>query len=221
MTQHQASRSSGMGNLDNKFERGGIIPGAVVALQSPPEAQGQVVLYNLCAGRPTTYLTLGTVKSDTESLLRDAGELSPDELTVETVPATVSAQELRDRIDAIDLPTGGTLLVEPTNVVESNASQSEYASVLDAVSQTVEVSDGLAGLLALNTDQAPANRWQTLHRADMVMTVTHEVSNRSVHDHLALEKLHPRQTLREADDRVFRLPRSLAIDIDTKQNLSP
>lgn len=221
MTDQDGALSTGMGNLNNKFVRGGLRPGSVVTVQSPPAALGRVVLYNLSAGRPTTYISVGPRDHDTESLLRAAGGLDPVDLAVEQVSTADCVNALRALLDGLDLPEGGTLLVESTNLLETSATGSQYATLLAMLADTVREAGGLCGLLAVEQESVPENRWLTVHSTDTVLTVLHEVSVRSVHDHLALEKLHPRQELRDADDRVFRLPRSLEIDIDTKQNLSP
>jgi hypothetical protein len=213
--------STGMGNLDNKFERGGLHPGSVVVVRTPPSALGQVVLYNLAAGRPTTYVPVGPCDEATKATLREAGKLGPAALTVEGLPSADPAGALGALLDGLELPPGGTLLVEPVNLLESAATASRYATLLSMLADRARAAGGLAGLLAIDADTTPDNRWLTLHEADTVTTVLHEVSTRTVHDHLALEKLHPRQELQDPDDRVFRLPRSLEIDIDTKKNLSP
>jgi hypothetical protein len=210
-----------MGNLDTKFERGGFHPGSVVTVETPPSALGRVVLCNLPAGRPTTYVSVGPCSDTTRATLREAGRLDPAELTVEQLPTAEPAQALRALLQGLELPPGGTLLVEPTNLIETNTTHSQYATLLSMVAEQVAAVDGLAGLLAVESDAPPEKRWLTLHEADTVLTVLHEVSTRSVRDHLALEKLHPRQDLHDDEDRVFRLPRSLEIDIDTKKNISP
>jgi hypothetical protein len=221
MTDSQRSLSTGMGNLDTKFAGGGLHPGSVVVVQTPPAALGQVVLYNLPAGRPTTYVSVGPCDEATRATLGEAGDLDPETLTVEQLPTADSPEAFRALLDGLELPPGGTVLVEPTNLLESSATHSQYATLLSMLAERVTDAGGLAGLLAVESDPLPGHRWLTLHEADTVLTVLHEVSTRSVHEHLALEKLHPRQDLQDNEDRVFRLPRSLEIDIDTKKNLSP
>ncbi len=213
--------STGMGNLDNKFERGGFHPGSVVTVQTPPAALGQVVLYNLSAGRPTTYVSVGPCDDETEGLLVAAGGLDATRLRIEELSSKNPASALETLLDKLELHEGETLLVEPMNLIEKHADSATYTALLATLSETVKEANGLCGLLAVETERVPENRWQTIHHAETVLTVIHEVSRRTVHDHLALEKLHPRQALRDNDDRVFRLPRSLEIDIDTKKNLSP
>ena len=213
--------STGMGNLDTKFARGGFHPGSVVAVQTPPLALGRVVLYNLPAGRPTTYVSVGPCSETTIDTLTEAGGLAAADLTVERLPTAEPAKALRAFLEGLELPTGGTLLVDPVTLVETSATDSQYATLLSILAERVDEAGGVCGLLTVERDPPPPRRWLTLHEADTVLTVLHEVSTRSVHDHLALEKLHPRQELRDDEDRVFRLPRSLEIDIDTKRNLSP
>ena len=212
--------STGMGSLDTKFRRGGFVPGSVVAVQAPPAALGRVVLYNLAAGRPTTYLPVGPVGERRLAVLREAGDLEAASLTVEQLPGASPGQALQALLDTLELPPGGTVLVEPVDPVETDVSRSQYATLLSMLARRANEADGLVGLLAVDRDTTPDHRWLTLHEADTVLTLLHEVSTRSVRDHVALEKLHPEQELRD-DERVFRLPRSLEIDIDTKQNLSP
>lgn len=213
--------STGMGNLDNKFERGGFHPGSVVTVQTPPAALGQVVLYNLSAGRPTTYVSVGPCDGETEALLVAAGGLDTTTLRIEELPPETPASVLATLLDGLELHESETLLIEPMNLIEEDADPATYTALLATLSETVKEANGLCGLLAVETEQVPENRWQTVHQSETVLTVIHELSRRTVHDHLALEKLHPRQSLRDSDDRVFRLPRSLEIDIDTKKNLSP
>lgn len=210
-----------MGNLDAKFVDGGLRPGSVVAVDTPPSALGRIVLYNLPAGRPTTYLSVGPCSDATKAALREAAGLDPAALTVERLPSADPAQALRALLDALELPSGGTVLLEPTNLVEANASDSQYVTLLSMLAERVEAAGGIAALLAVQSEPSPEHRWLTLHEADTVLSVLHEVSTRSVHDHLALEKLHPRQELQDNEERVFRLPRSLEMDIDTKKNISP
>lgn len=216
-----AALSTGMGNLDNKFARGGFVPGSVVAVQTPPVALGRVVLYNMAAGRPTTYISVGPVGEPRRELLRRAGGLDTAALTVEQLPSASPGQALQTLLETVELPAGGTLLLEPADLVEASVSASQHATLLSMLARWATETAGLAALLAVERERPPAHRWLTLHEVDTVLTVLHEVSTRSVRDHLALEKLHPRQELRDDEDRVFRLPRSLEIDIDTKKNLSP
>ena len=213
--------STGMGNLDTKFAGGGLHPGSVVAVATPPTALGRVVLYNLPAGRPTTYVSVGPCSASTRATLREAADLDQPDLTVETLPTAEPGQALRALLDGLDLPSGGTVLLEPTNAIESSVGHSQYATLLSMLAERVADVDGLGAVLAVESDPVPAHRWLTLHEADTVLRVLHDVSTRTVHDHLALEKLHPRQDLQDNEDRVFRLPRSLELDIDTKRNLSP
>jgi len=213
--------STGMGNLDTKFARGGLHPGSVVVVQTPPSALGRVVLYNLPAGRPTTYVSVGPCDEATTATLAEAGGLAAGDLTVERLPTAEPAKALRAFLEGLELPTGGTLLVDPVTLVETSATESRCATLLSMLAERVDEAGGLCGLLAVERDLPPAHHWLTLHEADTVLTVLHEVSTRTVHDHLALEKLHPQQELQDSEDRVFRLPRSLEIDIDTKRNLSP
>jgi hypothetical protein len=213
--------STGMGNLDTKFARGGLYPGSVVAVSTPPPALGRVVLYNLPAGRPTTYISVGPCEDSTRDTLAEAADLDASELVVEQLPTAEPAQALRALLDGLDLPPRGTVLLEPTNPIESSATHSQYAALLSMLAEQAAAVDGLVGLLTVESDPVPAQRWLTLHEADTVLRVLHEVSTRTVHDHLALEKLHPQQDLQDEENRVFRLPRSLEIDIDTKKNLSP
>lgn len=213
--------STGMGNLDAKFAGGGLRPGSVVAVETPPSALGRIVLYNLPAGRPTVYLSVGPCSDATRAALREAAGLEPAALTVEQLPTADPAQALRALLDPLDLPSGGTVLLEPTNLVETSATDSQYATLLSMLAERVADADGIAALLAISGESRPERRWLTLHEADTVLSVLHEVSTRSVHDHLALEKLHPHQELHDDEERVFRLPRSLEMDIDTRKNLSP
>lgn len=221
MPDTERSLSTGMGNLDNKFERGGFRPGSVVTVRSPPAALGRLVLYTLAAGRPTVYLPVGPPSCETIDLLRAAGNLDAPELVVEELPPTSATSALATLLEDLDLPAGGTVLLEPANLLEHGTEPGSYTTVLSRLQTLVSEAGGLAALLAVETDRPPTHRWLTVQRADTVLTVVHERSSHDVHDHLALEKLHPEQQLHESDDRVFRLPRSLDIDIDTKRNLSP
>lgn len=213
--------STGIGNLDAKFAGGGFRPGSVVAVDTPPSALGRIVLYNLPAGRQTTYISVGSCSDATRAALREAAGLDPAALTVEQLPSADPAQALRALLNALEIPSGGTVLLEPTNLVEESATDSQYATLLSMLAEQVEAAGGVAALLAVRSEPPPEHRWLTLHEADTVLSVLHEVSTRSVHDHLALEKLHPRQELQDNEERVFRLPRSLEINIDTKKNISP
>jgi hypothetical protein len=213
--------STGMANLDAKFKQGGIVSGSVVSIQGSPTSLSDIITYNFANGRPTTYVTFGSLSKTTERALRDAGQLDEDLLSVTELSATASAQTFTEKIAKQNTSAQMTLIVDPVNYLERTTSEPELANALSTLKEVVEKTHSICVLHLLTPQEVPSNRWVTLSHSDTVFTALHDTSRETVRESFAIEKLHPFQTLHTDDTRVFLLSPSLDIDINTKQRMSP
>lgn len=210
--EHPVTLSTGMESLDNQLEGNGLFAGTVVTIVAPPNSSSEHLLYNMIGGRDTYYLS--TVRDPTvieETLRLVSPEL--DKVDIEYIEDFLPTPSAQKELENADLPEHGTVVVDPVNFFERDE-PAVYRSFLKTFVDRVKET-GSIGILHANVETTdPALRWLTLQMSDAVFALQHREDNEEVEDHLLIPKLYGRQTL---DERTFKLPHSLKIDVGTKE----
>lgn len=212
-----------MGNLDDAFRDGGLLPGSVVTVVGQPESLAETVAFNMAAGRPTHYFTTHTLPEAISDQVTEAADVPASDLIVHDVTDT-SVEELREELSTTTLEEPCTVIVDSVNFFE-NESAEEYRTFLRELQSAVEDAGGMAVLHAVEQENDPAARWVSFVMSDYVIRVIHELGTDGIDDYLALSKVDPRQALVGDGDgggmRVFNLRRELDVRVGTARNVSP
>lgn len=212
---------TGLPSLDAHIDGGGFSAGSVVVVRAPANSVGRRLAFNLCGDRPLQYLALGHDAGRYRSHLdtaTDGGSVSTESFELGEVP-----ERLLEHLETTDPQEETTVLVDPMTPVERLGDEAT-AETLSALHTVVSSAGGLGVVLALSDPDGttPEARWATLSSADAVLSVVHTTSEESVRHHLAVDRLPMGQQFRVADDgRVFELPASLEMRLDTSKTLSP
>jgi hypothetical protein len=221
MQQTTDTLTTGMDNLDSQFTEAGLFPGSILTINSNPLAMGQVVAYSFLADRPTLHVTIGNRGEDTKDILQNASGVSEDVLTMRELSTTNFKEEFESVLEEYTSTAGGTnILIEPINLAEISVNQTEYEEMLSTLKSAVSERDGLAIIYAID-EEVPDTRWMTFHKSDYVFSIDHDITSNSVGNSLSMEKIDPRHSLAEAENRKYNIAHGMDIDIDTTRNLSP
>ncbi len=212
--------TTGLKNLDQVFERKGIRMGSLVTVESEPDSPGDVLVANMVANRPTYYYTLGKSESHIFNNIEAIPNVNVDQITIEQVGDENPVETLRTVFKQTDFPRGSTIIFDPVNVLEQN-DQVTYRSFLQELEKNVRKADAIGVLHAVKQDTAPETRWLTKYISDTVLEVMHRVSDESIKDYVAVQKVYAGQEIINDDDRVFELSTSLDLDIASSRNISP
>lgn len=206
--------STGMRSLDNQLQGNGLYAGTVVTIVAPPNSSSEHLLYNMIGDRDTFYMS--TVRNP-DTIKETLDIISPEMTTrdiqyIEDFLPTENAQKL---LEGADLPDNGSIVVDPVNFFERD-DPATYRDFLQTFVKRVKET-GSIGILHANTETTdPALRWLTLQMSDAIFSIQHRETNEDVEDHLLIPKLYGQQTL---DERSFKLPNSLVIDVGTKESI--
>ncbi|WP_302083371.1 DUF7125 family protein [Salinibaculum rarum] len=216
------SLSTGIDNFDSVLEEDGFVPGSTITVVADPASVGDLLVYNFTGGRDTFYLTTARREDDVKGKIRAAGNerAEIEYFGLEDQPVIESAA---NALREMDVDEQSTIVVDPVNSMEDSPGV-DYREFLAGLNDLAVRTGSLVVLLCLQeaeSSDVPVNRWRTKHMSDSVFKVIHNVSTNNVEDYLTLEKLSPEQNLVDESMRVFKLPRELDMDIDTKKNMSP
>jgi len=212
---------TGLPTLDDAFADSGLLKGSVVVIQMPPNSIGEMFLYNLAADVKTTFYTGAKspdfVRSQVESISKMDSE---DRLTVESMAVDETPKQARERIDERTISSGELIIIHPVDIIEEG-SDTDYRNFLRAFATNIRESDAVGVLSSVNPSeqQPPTNRWLTQASADTVFNVLQQRSNESIAEYLAIEKLHPDQTLMTSETRVSELELGKDLDIDSEMRV--
>lgn len=212
---------TGLPSLDAHIDGGGLSAGSVVVVRAPANSVGRRLAFNLCGDRPVAYLALGHDADRYREHLRTATDGGT--VSTESIGLAELSDRVPDHLDTMDPATEATVLVDPIPPVERLGDEAA-AETLTALKSVVEAAGGLGVVLALSHPDgtAPDARWATLSSADAVLSVVHTTSEENVRHHLAVDRLPMGQQFRvDGDGRVFELPASLDMRLDTSKTLSP
>lgn len=149
--------STGVDVIDRRLG-GGVQPGTLLALSTPPDTGSEQLLRAFLEAHGGRYLTL----------LRSAEEVSHELSSFVDVKHTRPGDLLAtpdDRVGGIG--DGSVLIVDPVNELESGDADDYVTLLLQLKRRLVET--GSVGVLhCLRTATEPDHRWLTLGRADSV-----------------------------------------------------
>lgn len=181
--------STGVAGIDRRLE-GGLHPGDVVAIVSPPATQSHTLLYQFMRERPTVYITTLRSKSSIE---RDFEMVESQDITcrIEEIESGVSmdSEFIREltgsRTYSVNSVTDETTLdkiygifdsiteprnviIDPMNVIERGDQREFYTEMLKKLKTTTDETGGIGILHCTTLNDPPPFREETLMIADVV-----------------------------------------------------
>jgi hypothetical protein len=159
--------STGVDPLDRKID-GGIHPGSIVAIVTPPEAQVEPLLCASIGLRPTQYFT--TVKTE-DGIRRQLEQLGGDPRLehLEHVGIDDALTAIRDRTS--DLGTERDVIVDVMDPLENDLSMTRYSAFLSDLSQRLVDTDSIGLFACLDSGHEPNNRELTLTENERVFKI--------------------------------------------------
>ena len=203
--------STGIGVLDRKLD-GGLPAGSLVALTSPPASQGELLLYELTAARPTLYLS--TDRS--EEAVRDAfstTQARTGDPTIRHVPGDAPLQHAQRLVSL--LPERSNLIVDPVDLLEAQG-ESHYRAFLNEVQTQMRNTGSIAVLHCLSGRNEPDARDMTEHMADVVFDLQTTVKGDTVENRLAVLKFRGGRALGDT----IKLELGERVTIDTSRDIA-
>lgn len=203
---------TGLRFLDKQLG-GGLIPGGVLALTSPPQSQAELLFQEFARERPLMYVS---VMSPDEAELREmidpGGGGTVDADVAYHDPDTVLADPVTF---AAELPDDAYVVIDTVNGLE-RAPAETYLALLNAVKRRMRDGNGFAVIHCLKEEPAPTNRTLTLKRADHVWDLRVTVDSSEISTVLCITKSRENQILSEP------LPLELSdeVRIDTSRTIA-
>lgn len=194
---------------------GGIPPGSVIVLTSPPEAQVDPLLHASLHERPTHYFT--TLR-DTTAIAKELERLlqNPQIRSMTSVSLESGLDEILEHIS--DLESGDDVIVSVLDPLEAAATQNEYVSFLNHFVERLQETGSIGILHCLDDEDNPANRRFTLAAADFVWQLRTQRNGGKLNYTLEIPKA---GGLELADDeRVLALTLGREVTIDTSRDIA-
>lgn len=205
--------STGIDPLDRKID-GGIHPGSIVAIVTPPEAQVEPLLCASIGLRPTQYFT--TVKTE-DGIRRQLERLGGDPQLehLEHVGIDGALTTIRDRTS--DLGAERDVIVDVMDPLENDLSMTRYSTFLSDLSQRLIDTDSIGLFACLDSGHEPDNRELTLTIADYVLRLIPERGSKKLAYYLEVPKA-TGVTLTE-NERVFKIDLGSDVRIDRSRDI--
>jgi KaiC/GvpD/RAD55 family RecA-like ATPase len=203
---------TGLRFLDKQLG-GGLIPGGMLALTSPPQSQAELLFQEFARERPLRYVS---VMSPDEAELREiidpTGDGTVDVDVAYHDPDTVLADP---EAFAAELPGDAYVVIDAVNGLE-RAPAETYLAFLNAVKRRMREGNGFAVIHCLKQEPSPDNRALTLKRADHVWDLRVSVDSSDISTVLCITKSRENQILAEP------LPLELSdeVRIDTSRTIA-
>lgn len=177
--------STGLSFLDRRIN-GGLPVGKLLALTAPASAQSELLLHQLAAVQPVTYLS--TINPD-ETELRASIEQSAVSAPVDLEYTYVPPQELLEAADQYlgELRPESFVIVDPIDGLE-RAARDRYLSFLNTLKRRLRELDSVGVFHGLDTEPIPETRRLTLKRADHVWRLEQLVLSRELKTRLLVTK---------------------------------
>lgn len=233
------THTTGIEYLDRRIG-GGIADGSLVALETPPGSQGELLLKEVATTHDSLYLS--TTRSDadirgwleadrgvdveyagTDRLIARGGDAVREWITDAVGWSDVHGDDDPRRAGAVQLEAVTTavvdthrpcIVVDPVNPLE-RADEEPYQQFLHCLKQRVDGSSGMAFLHVVESASPSDARWLTLQMADEVWRVSVDVRNDHVDYYLSVTKSRhggvPGKRIKLEMDR--------SVDIDTSRNI--
>ncbi|WP_232685742.1 RAD55 family ATPase [Halobacterium zhouii] len=207
-----ASRlSTGVDVLDRELG-GGVPAGTVVAYETPPASQGELLLYELTRPRPTLYLTTDRTKQ----AVRDAFEETNAPTGNPEIGYIKGADAIENARRAVrSVPEETTVVVDTADALE-RADRTRYENFLNELSNHMRNVGGVAVLHCLDTDHAPELRGTTEHMVDAVFRLSVEEAGGEIESRLTVPKFRGGRAL----DTPVKLNLTERVQVDTSRDIA-
>jgi KaiC/GvpD/RAD55 family RecA-like ATPase len=203
--------STGVDVLDRELG-GGVPGGTVVAYETPPASQGELLLYELTRPRPTLYLTTDRSKQ----AVRDAFEETNAPAGNPEIGYIKGADALENARHAVrSVPENTTVIVDTADALE-RADRTRYENFLNELGNHMRNVDGVAFLHCLDTDHAPALRGTTEHMVDAVFRLRVEEAGGEIESRLTVPKFRGGRAL----DTPVKLNLAERVQVDTSRDIA-
>lgn len=202
---------TGIDVLDRKLD-GGLPAGSVLAYESPPASQGELLLYELAAPRDTLYLTTDR----TESAVADAFDqtsVPTDEPDVRFLSGDAPLDNGRRLFRTMG--EGETLVVDAVDALE-RTERTRYQTFLAELQNHMHNTGSVAVLHGLRGEHTTELRDTTLHMADVVFRLDTRISGGDVENTLAVPKFRGGHAL----DETIKLDLGDRVTIDTSRDIA-
>jgi KaiC/GvpD/RAD55 family RecA-like ATPase len=203
--------STGIGVLDRKLD-GGLPAGSVVAFSAPPASQGELLLYELTAARPTLYVSTDRAEEAVRDGLRATQSRTGDP-TIRRVPGDAPLQHAQRLVSM--LPEQSNLIIDPVNILES-AGESAYRTFMNEVQNHMRNTESIAVLHCLDGRHVPPARDLTEHMADVVFDLQTSVKGDTIENRLAVLKFRGGRALGDT----IKLELGERVRIDTSRDIA-
>ena len=203
--------STGIGVLDRKLD-GGLPAGSVVAFSAPPASQGELLLYELTAARPTLYVSTDRSEEAVRDGLAATGTRTGDP-TVRQVPGDAPLQHAQRLVTM--LPEESNLIVDPVNVLEEEG-ESKFRNFMNEVQNHMRNTESIAVLHCLDGQHVPPARDLTEHMADVVFDLQTTIKGDTIENRLAVLKFRGGRALGDT----IKLELGERVRIDTSRDIA-
>lgn len=201
---------TGIDVLDRRID-GGLPAGSVVAFATPPASQGELLLYQLTAARPTLYLTTDR----TEEAVSDAIDRTRAP-TGDPAIRFVTGDAPLENARRLYKQTSGAInvVVDPVDPLE-DVERPRYQNFVNDLQNHMRNTGGLAVLHCLKGTGTDL-RALTQHMADVVLDLHQEIDGTEVETRLAVPKFRGGRALTET----VKLELAEQVEIDTSRDIA-
>lgn len=205
--------STGIETLDRKLS-GGLPPGTLVAVVTPPGVQHDPLL---CAGtdeRASHFFT--TMKS--EAAVRRAFERSAGGSKIEYI-RELDPKEADSQLSAWihDISDGDDFYVDTIDPIEESLDRDRYAELLNTFDDRLDAVGSIGYLYGLSTETPPHNRRYTLDFADCVLRLRARQQRDKLNYYLEIPKA--TGVALGGADRHLEIDIDRGVDIDQTRNI--
>lgn len=201
--------STGIEVLDRKLD-GGIPAGRVVALSASPGSQSELFLYEMASVRPTTYLTTERPVADIRKCF-EVTETPLDDVDIHRIPHENPLTTAREAID--ELPEESTVILDPMRLLEGTEPKA-YRDFLNELRNRTRETNSLTLMHCLEGRDVPPQRDRTEYLADIIFSLSTELTGGTIQNNLAVPKFRGGHALPEAID--LDLTADVTIDVSRK-----
>lgn len=175
---------TGMETLDRQID-GGLPAGSITVIEAPPDSQAHLLLHALTAERGTIWISFARQEVAIEAALEETPAPSGD-CTVRRVSEAEPMDDVTKLLTAV--PDRSNIILEPMDVLESQASPEAYRAFLNDIQEHVLDRESLAILLCPKTDVELPLRATTKYFADVVFELKTAVSGEDIENYLLIPK---------------------------------
>lgn len=202
--------STGNGVLDRHLS-GGVPPGRLVALVSPPESQSELLLYDWIRAGTGTFLS--TIRPENE--LED--ELAEVYAATDTTVIHHEPTAFRDDPASVlsTIPENGYFVIDYANAIEAFPDD-QQRSILNDIKRRLREQNAVGLLHCVDSGEHVEGRPLTLKRADVVWQLFLSVTTMNIENRLLVTKFRGGRALTEP----IKLKLTDAVRVDTSRDIA-